>query len=136
MKAHVAALKVALTTLYPTYFVDASGATSYPYLLLWTSPGRPGDEVALDDAQTDLDETFGVTHVAATPDGVLTMTQRVRDVLTPGGHPGRLTVAGHAVWVRLDDSRPIDVDRDVTIPATGRHPAFGVDLYRLTSTPA
>lgn len=136
MKAHVAALKAALEVLYPTHYVDASGATGYPYLLLWSSPGTPGVEVALDDAQTDLDETFGITHVAATPEGVLTMTQRVRDVLTPRGRPGRLTVAGHSVWLRLDDSRPIDVDRDVVIPATGRHPAFGVDLYRLTSTPA
>jgi hypothetical protein len=136
MRAHVEALKVALATLYPVHLIDASGVTSFPYLLLWGSFATPGGEVGLHDAQTDIVDLFGVTSVAATPEGVLTVRQRVRGVLTPGGRPGRLNVAGHAVWVRLEDSRPIDVDRDVTIPTTGRHPAFGVDMYRLTSTPA
>lgn len=137
MIEHVEALRAVLEPLgYPVPFVDASGTTEYPYLLVWGAFAVPGDEVALDDAQTDIDEPFGITSVAATPDAVLVVRRRVKEALTPGGRPGRLAVDGRAVWVRHEDARPVDVDRDVTLPHSTRHPAFGVDMYRLVSTPA
>lgn len=140
MLAHVRAIKALLAPLgYDVYFGDAvkrgTGGMvvplTYPYLLLWTSAGLPGVEQAVDDVRLDIDGQVGVTAVATTADGVLIVQNRVRGVLAPGGRAVALTVPGRAAWLRLLDSRPVDIDRAITA-----HPAFSVDVYRLISTPA
>ena len=134
MKAHIDAISALVP--YPTYFVDVPSSPTYPYVLLWSSAGAPGREFVLAGVNEDIDEPIGVTAVAATPSGVLTMQKAIRAVLNPGGALLGLVVPGRAASIRLYDSRPIDVDREVSIPSSNRHPALGVDMYRITSTPA
>lgn len=136
MREHVTALKAALAPLgYPVHFVDVVGEPAYPYVLLWTSAGTPSTELPLCDT-ADIDDTVGVTGVGLSPEAVLAVLSRVRGVLSPSGRPVPLTVPGRAAWTRLRDSRTVQADRDVTVTGTNRHPFYGVDLYRLVSTPA
>lgn len=132
MLAHIAAVKALLAPLgYAVYYVDVPEAPTLPYVLLWGTGGTPGPERPL-SGPTDLTDRLGVTCVAGTPEGVLIVAARVRGVLD-GAEP---TVTGRRAWLHLWDSRAVQVDRDVTFPGTNRHPAYGVDLYRLTSAPA
>lgn len=133
MKAHIDAIRVLLEPYgKPVHFVDVPEAPTYPYVLLWTSAGRMvSDEVC--GKLDDLNDILGVTIVGATPDAVLVATPRVRSYLMDK----QPQVANrHVQPLRLFDSQNVDVDTDVTVPATNRHPAFAVDLYRLISEPA
>lgn len=106
----------------------------YPYLVLWTGSGNQVDTGTLADAdQSDLWDVLRVKAVAAHPDGVRQVQEKVREALlgkTPQV-PGR---ACHPL--RLIESRVPQDDPGVTLPGTQVHPAFGDDLYRLASTPA
>ena len=135
MDETVAAIKAALTAAGVTnYYVDAPSSRTYPYALVWSSAGRPDIEPALVESSAFSDD-LGVTVVAASPEGVLSVGERVRAALAPfDGGSG--VVAGRITYLHHYDSRPVQVDRDVTITATNRHPAYGVDMYRLVSTPA
>lgn len=133
MKAHIDAIRALLEPYgKPVYFVDVPEAPTYPYVLLWTSAGRMvSDEVC--GKLDDLNDILGVTIVGATPDAVLVAAPRVRSYLMDK----QPQVEGrHVQPLRLFDSQNVDVDTDVTVPATNRHPAFAVDLYRLISEPA
>lgn len=138
MREHVTAIKAALAPLgYPVHFVAVPGDDpAYPYVLLWTSAGVPSADLPVCDEATDLDDTVGVTGVGLSAEAVLAVLGRVRGVLSPSGGAGALTVPDRAAWLRLRDSRPVQADRDVTVSGTNQHPFFGVDLYRLVSTPA
>lgn len=129
MKAHIDAIRALLVGV-TSYYVTVPTAPTYPYVLLWSSSGtRPVEGVI--ESSSDLTDTIGATCVAGTPDGVLIVRDIVRTLLD-GSHP---TVTGRLTWLNLYDSLPTTVDDDVTIP-NGGHPAYGVDLYRLISTPA
>lgn len=133
MRAHIDAIMAMLAPLgHAVYFVDVPDLPAMPYILVWSSAGTPGREVPLCDERTDLDTQIGVTSVAATPLGALTLSASVRALLD-GSEP---VTPGRSARLDLADSRPVDVDRQVTIPGSDRHPAYGVDLYRLRSTPA
>lgn len=134
MIEHVEAIKDLIP--YTTYFVDVPTNPTYPYVLVWTSAGSPGTEPAVCGPGEDIDAVVGLTHVAGTPEGALIVAHATRAVMKPTVGPLRLDVPGHAAWLTFFDSQNVQVDRDVTIPSTNRHPAFVVDLYRLTSTPA
>ena len=114
------------------HLVDVAATPTYPYVLLWCSPGLLVAEL-LDDRQTLLDDRIGVTTVADTAEGAFAAAKRVRDALNdqtpvvPGRHVEPLT---------LRDARPVAPDRDVTLEATKTHPCFAVDMYRLASSPA
>lgn len=136
MRAHIDAVTGLLEPLYPVHFVDAPAQTTPGYVLLWTGAGSPGAEVAVCGTHTDLDARLGVTAVAGTTDGVLDMLVALRAVLQPAGRSLALAVPGRRAWLRLVESRDVQVDRQVTYPPANRNPAFGVDLYRLVSTPA
>jgi hypothetical protein len=143
-RAHLDAIRAVLAPLgYPVHFVEAPTSNLAdgtrqvpvpPYLVIWSSLGALSG-AALDNVRADIDDTFGVTYVAGTPEAALVVGQRVRDVLTPLGF-GDLSVPGRRAWVRHEDSRPIQVDRDVVARDLNRHPAYGVELFRLISTPA
>lgn len=136
MRAHIDALKALLAQLgRDVYYGAAPASPALPYLLLWSSAGRPGDEVGIDGIRADIDDQIGVTSVAATPTAVLALQRTVRSALSPAGAPLDLEVAGWDSVLTLDDSRPIAVDTDVTIGSSGVHPAYGVDLYRLRANP-
>ena len=133
MKAHIDAIKALLvSTGYDVYFADVPETPDYPYVLLWCSPGLMVAD-SLRGVQDVLDEPLGVTTVGANTDATLIAAGVARAALL-GAHP---TVAGRYVHeLRLTDSRPVRIDRDVTLPDTNRHPSYGVDIYALKSDPA
>lgn len=133
MKAHYSAIQAKLATLYTTYFVDVPVTPVMPYFLLWGSAGTlPVEASASGPLATDFDTTFNVTAVAGTGEGVLTMQAAARAALAA------TTVTGRHVAITLRTEQPtaLIVDRDVVLPDTDRHPVYGVDVYRLQSTPA
>lgn len=134
MNEVVAALIAALAGAHPAYFTDVPDDRTFPYYLLWAPGGVPGADRPLSLDLDDISATLGVTSVAATPAGVLTAQADGRALIAPNG-AGELVTASWRVWLRLFDSRPVDVDRQETVAGTDLHPAFGVDLYRLTATP-
>ena len=129
----IAAVKAALQAAGLTVFdTQVPGSPAFPYVLLWSTSGRM-TSVALSDEQTVLADQLGVTSVGLTGDSVRLTARRVRSVLN-GWTPGVLGDR-NVDPMRLDDSRPLAVDRDA--PVVGAvHPITGVDLYRISSTPA
>ena len=131
MKAHYAAIETALAALYTTYVVDVPDTPVLPYFVLWGPSGTlPEESTVVGQLSTDFDTDVYVTAVAGTAEGVFTMQAAARSALSS------LSVAGHLVAVTLSDSRPLMVDRDVILPNTDRHPVYGVDVYRIQSTPS
>lgn len=131
MRAHIDAIKANLATAgHPVYFVAAPPSPVFPYFLVWSSAGDPATEVDVTGTSSDLDTVVGVTAVAGSPDGVLIMQALARAALS-----APLQVVGRLCWLSLFDSQNVQVDRDVTLPGSTQHPAFGVDLYRLQSVP-
>lgn len=127
MREHIAAVEALLAPLgRKVYYVDADENPVPPYVLLWSSSGVAPAEVSV-AGSPDLTDQLGVTCVAGTPYGVLTLRQQVRDALD-GAAP---VVPGRVVRLDLTDSRPTAVDRDVD-----PHVPYGVDLYLLVSVPA
>lgn len=110
------------------YVVDVPERPAFPYVVLWAAAGTPSTEVALDGRFTDIDDTLGVTVTAGTPEGAFLLHEQVRGLLADW----RATAPRYAP-LRLVDSQAVQVDREVTIPDTDRHPAFAVDLYRVTT---
>lgn len=127
MRDHIEAIKALAAPLgYPIYYVDVPEDPKPGYVLLWSSPGGPLAEASVEPVGDFTDE-LGVTAVAATPLGVLDLHGKLRHVLN-GARP---VVEGREVWLNLFASQRVTVDRDVT-----PHVPYGVDLYRLISTPA
>jgi hypothetical protein len=131
MRAHIAAIEALLAPLgYETYYVDVPETPTIPYVLLWSSNGTTTEERPIGypaPADDDLTDLLGVTCVAGTAYGVLTLRAAVRGVL----NDSRPAVPGRYAELHLFDSQNTQVDRDVT-----PHVPYGVDLYRLTSVPA
>lgn len=135
MNEIIAALKAALVAaglrVYDTA-VPSGTTVQYPYVLLWSSAGRM-TSVSVCDSRSVLDDTVGVTAVGVLADQVRLTARKARtalDGLEPGVIAGR-----HVDEVRLFDSRPIAVDRDFPLVG-GSYPMTGVDIYRVSSTPA
>lgn len=102
-----------------------------PYVMVQARPGT-GLAVNVASEQVETDEAVNVTVVSDTPLNCLQDTAAVRRVL----HGAVLDVPGRLCFpLRLDDSQPVLVDREVTLTATGTHPAYTVDTWRVTSTP-
>lgn len=134
MKSHIQAIQQALTPLgWPTPYADATGVASYPYVLLWSTPGTDDVEPTLtgDGAWSDL---IGATTVDTTGLNVLATINQVRTALDGAV----LDVDGRHVRLHLQRSLslPVTVDRSLTITATNTHPCFAVDRYLLVSQPA
>lgn len=135
MKAHLDAIRAELESLYTTHLFVAPSVSSQ-YLIL-SSPSWGGPlEAPVASSSGSLDVDVRVKAVAGTPEGVAIMLGRVRALLGTDSEWVRLAVAGRSAHVRFVRSEFIDVDRDVTITNTDRHPGVGVDTYRLVSEPA
>lgn len=131
MRTHLEAVQrlIADGTGRKVYLGEADGAPRLPYFVLWCSPGLlQADEQ--DGQYRTLNEQIGLTGTAATMGDVLDLMADARQYwlnvapTVPGWHPSRLA---------LEESRPVQIDRDVKLPVSGRYPAFGVDLIRLVS---
>lgn len=133
MIEHLAALKARIEPLgFTVHTVVAPPSAPPPYVLIWPSTGAL-EGAAVDDVRTDLSVIVGVSAVGTSPDSAMVVAMRTRNTLTPTGL-GTLDVSLRRVWLRHMESRPLFVDRDVTLTATNAHPVVAVDLYRLTST--
>lgn len=129
MRAHLEAVG-ALLQPRRFYLGDVDGTPQYPYFVIWASVGALED-ISQDGRQDAINDTFGVTGSAATYGDVMDLQRVARSKLIGT----RLNVPGWSTAeLRLVDSQPVQVDRDVRMP-NGRFPSFGVDLYRLISEP-
>lgn len=124
LKAHISE-----TTPYTAYFGEVDDTPNYPYVLLWTSTGQLEANTLAGDR--DLSDRLGVTMVATTSEGVLSMSTHVRRSLV-GFAPESDQWSVEELRPPFD-SQPIDRDRDVALPNYG-YPSFAVDLYRLQGT--
>ena len=134
MIAELTGLKARIETLtYPAFIVWATTPPAQ-YVVLgakgWESP-----ESALCTTSSSIDTDIRVRAVTGTPEGVVIMLDRIRNLLSPSLAETKITVAGRDVAIRFVRSEFIDIDQDTTITGTNRHPAFGVDTYRLISEP-
>lgn len=131
---HLKAIQAELAGLgYPVSVGFAE--TSRQYVVL-TAPawGQP-EEQRLATGDLALDVDVRVKAVTGTVDGVSIMLRDVRAILSPWLLPHRIPLEGWETWIRWQRSEVLDVDESTTITGTSRHPAFGVETYRLTSEP-
>lgn len=139
MRAELAAVKALLSPLHTVHEVVAFGTTTspltYPYYILWSSTGNAPEERSVRAETSDIDDLFGVSTVGLNADSVRIAAAQARAAICPNGLPASLTVAGRVVRVVFFEARPIQDDKDVTL-TSGAHPLYGVDLFRLVSTPA
>lgn len=137
MLTHVQAIRAAIEAEgVPTYFVDVPKTPpTYRYVLVWLPATGVPAEVPVCGPGSDLEVSAGLTAVGETPEAVLALSGILRR-LFGSGEPTSLSVAGRRAWLTLNDARPIDVDRDITIPDLNRHPAFSPHTYRLLSIPS
>lgn len=105
---------------------------AFPYAVVYADNGTRS-EVSIGFASDQLSMLVQVTSVGATADAARIIADKVSTALldiTP-------TITGRiCAPIRLEDTRPAIEDRDVTIPGTGSHPIYGVDVYRLMSLPS
>lgn len=114
---------------YKIYDTDVhESSPKLPYIVLWGGNARPHEERPLTGRMVGVHDRLGVTTAAGTVAGARILHQRVRHILQPNGFP--IIVAGFTLT--LDDHQPPQVDRDEVIASTGRHPAFAVDIFRVT----
>lgn len=140
MRDHLRALAAHLAPLgYPVHLYRADGADAgtvppVPYLVLrgaWDV-----GEVPVCGATDDLDTEVRITGTATTAEGAGVVLDRVRDFLSPSAGWSTVPMAGRTVRVkRVRSEIPPDADLDLRLPNSNRHPGFGVDSYRLHSTP-
>ena len=136
MKAEVSAIKALLTALGRTvHEITASGTLTYPYYILWSSTGNAPVERSVRAETSDIDDYVGVTTVGLTASSVRDGAAAARGALCPSGLPSSLTVTGRVAVLTFSEARPIQADMDVAL-VSGARVMFGVDLYRLVSTPA
>ena len=129
MRAHLAAIAAKLDVDYPVDLF-ASEPGRVPQWLVVEAPGWGSDpDVPLSSESSAFETEIRVKAIAGTPAGASIMLDNARANL-----PGPVAVTGRAVRLRWVRSEFIDLDT-VTIPATNRHPAIGVDTYLLTSQP-
>lgn len=135
MREHLAAVDVRLTALGITTHITWAVNAAHPYFVLSSPTFDPSDEANVASDHDTIDALVRVKAVTGTDDGVRTMLDLARDDLSPGLASSELTVAGRSARIRFVRSEFVDVDRDVTITDTDRHPFMGVDTYRIVSQP-
>lgn len=131
---HLKAVQTRLAGLgYPVELAYAP--TSRQYVVLSAPPWRAPDDERLAAGDLGLDIDLRVKAVTGTVDGVAIMLRDIRALLSPWLLPQRLDTPGWETWIRWQRSEVLDVDDSTTLTGTNRHPAFGVETYRLTSEP-
>lgn len=134
MRAALNAIKARITGA-PTYVVVVPPNTLPPYYVL--EPVVPGDlerRLSASDPRVAFDARLKA--VAGTGDGALIMLDNAKAELSPDGAPTSTTSGGRRVEVAHERFEAAYEDRDITIPATNRHPALAVDTYHVDSQPA
>lgn len=113
-----------------------------PYIILWGPGAAVSSEpnLCMDDS---FDDSFWVKVVAGTGEATFLGAEIVKGLLDrvswfhdgAGNHGQTVPGATHRVETVFELSNPIQVDRDVFVPNTNRHPCF-IDLrFRAWSEP-
>ena len=117
----------------PIVDTDPTGL-AVPYGFLW-GPGGSADAAAATLAGGPDSLALGVTVVGRVPYATRQMAAAVRSELTPDSIPATFIHGDAHVTVRHSDSRPVQVDRDVTLEESNTHPCFAVELFDLLIQP-
>jgi hypothetical protein len=135
MLEHLKAIADYLADLAYTTHLVAAPVVSSQYIVLggrsWATP----EDLPLCGVSQALETDWRLTAVAGLPDGVMIMLARLREQLSPGIRWTRIPMTGRLCWVKFERSEFVAVDRDLTVTNTNRHPAVGVDTYRIMSEP-
>ena len=134
MIEHLEAVQARLSGIQPAEVVWST--RDLPYFVLSSPALDLSREVPVCSVTETLDVEVRVKAVTGTPAGVFTMLRLAREELSPGLESSPLAVAGRVATVRFVRSEFVDVDESTTITGTNRHPAQGVDTYRIVSHPA
>lgn len=129
MADHLRAIRAKMPSGTPVDIFAPDPGRQPPFLSLEAPPWGDDPDSPLTDCQA-IQVDVRVRACAGTPEGVAILLDQARASI-----PGLLTVPGRRAEVAWERSEFIAPDRDSTIPATGRHPAVGVDTYSLTSQP-
>lgn len=113
------------------YLVEAPRGATYPYVLLWFTPGLPGIEPSVASIG-DLSDLLGATYVDTTARNVLVLAEKARAVLDGA----TFTVSGLQVSLARSTSQTVRPDPDVVLPDTNAHPFYAVDRHQMVATPA
>lgn len=130
MKAHLDAMKAKLGGAALVDLWASEPGRTPPWFILEAPAWGSDPDVLLCGTQFQMVTDVRVKAVAGTTGGVAIMLANARAAL-----PGALTVTGRKASLEWLRSEFIDLDTSATIPGTSRHPAYGVDTYRLTSVP-
>ena len=111
-----------------THFVDVPESPTYPYVLVWSSPGAIATS-SLSDDDDHINDVIGLTYVATLAESVMDLASVVRPLV----RRTRMSLGdGVVAWLRPHDTRAVEVDRSVNLPGIG-HPVYAVDLLRVTT---
>lgn len=135
MRAHLEAVETALVSLGVTTHLYAAHEISGQYFVIGGRGADDGLEDGLCGPDGSIDTEVRLTAVTGTPAGADIMLGNARDILSPGKQWTRLTVAGRSVHIKFERSEFIGIDQSVKFTNSDRHPAWGVDSYRLVSDP-
>jgi hypothetical protein len=146
MLSHLMALEASLAPLgYPTYRIYAPdhALNTLPYLILESAAWGGAIDLPTCGETDSLHTTFRVKAVGQTPDQVMVVLRKVRELWSPARAWTRIPMAGRMLQVRYRRSENtsgasyagVYVDRDVTLPGTNTHPGIGVETYTLDSQP-
>lgn len=129
IKEHYAAVKALIRPTIDVHLWEVPDLPSFPYVLLW---GSPGDEVSetLNDKPRDYETRIRATYVGVNGDSVMGIIAKVRQDL----NRKRPTVAGWSPQ-RLEQRALADIQVDETMTINGAgHPLRAVDEFFLQST--
>lgn len=142
MREHLKALAEVLEPLgYPVHLYyahplgdDPDEVPPVPYLVLGAAWGY-GEEIPVCATTASLDTTATVTCAASTAEGADVVAERVATLLSPGGAWQRVPLAGRTFEARATGFTQAEVDRDLRLPNSNRHPGVAHVLLRLHSEP-
>lgn len=139
MRGHLQALATALAPLgYPVHMfyahpLDDGSMQPVPYLVLGGAWGYGEEPVC--GATDSLSAAVTVTCAASTAEGASVVAGRVGEHLSPGGAWTPVPMAGRKAEVRATGFTDPEVDRDVRLPNSNRHPGVAHVLLRMASDP-
>ena len=130
MKAHLDAMETKIGGTVPVDLWASEPGRIPPWIILEAPAWGSDPDVMLCGGMVRMETDVRVKAVAGTTGGVAIILANARAAL-----PGVLTVSGRKASLEWLRSEFVALDTSATIPGTSRHPAYGVDTYRLTSVP-
>lgn len=129
------AVEAALSSLSVTTHLYAAHEISGQFFVIGGRGDDDGLEEGLCGPDGSIDTEIRLTAVTGTPTGVDIMLGNARDLLSPGKQWTPLIVAGRSAQIKFERSEFIGIDQSVKFTNSDRHPAWGVDSYRVVSDP-